>query len=283
MIAGEQGYKMHSAELGHCRVAYIDEGTGEQTIIFIHGLANYAGVWKKNIDQLKQQHRCIAIDLPGNGYSDPGDHAYGMGFFADVVYQLIMKLKLGSVCVAGHSMGGQIAMTLALKYPEVVSKLVLCAPAGFEEFSSFERSVYRNTIHLFDMFSSEENSLRKTLQISFYLLPEEARPMIEELVALQRRYPAKKYRAMVEACIDSMLEEPVVDRLHEIKQPTLIIYGERDALIPNKMIHPVSTKHLAEKAAAKFPNAELHMIAKCGHFVHWEDAGDVNYYIKRFV
>jgi pimeloyl-ACP methyl ester carboxylesterase len=133
------------------------------------------------------------------------------------------------------------------------------------------------------MFSSEENSLKKTLQMSFYLFPEQARAMVDELVELQRRYPAKKYKAMVEACIDSMLEEPVCDRLHLVKQPTIIIFGEKDVLIPNKLLHQMSTRQLAEKAVAQMPNAELHMIAKCGHFVQWEDAGDVNHYIRQFL
>ena len=283
MTEGAREFKKRYIDIKGCRVAYIDEGAGTQTIIFIHGLANYALGWQKNIEQLRAQYRCIAIDLPGNGYSAAGDYAYSMSFFAEVVCEFVGKLKLGVVCLAGHSMGGQVAMTVALKYPKVVSKLVLCAPAGFEEFTEWEQSAYKTTLHLFDMFSTEANSLKKTLQISFYLFPEQARGMVEELVQLQQRYPAKKYKAMVEACIDGMLDEPVYGRLQEIRQPTLIIFGERDALIPNKLLHHLSTKQLAEKAAARFPDAELHMIAKCGHFVQWEEAGDVNYYIKRFL
>jgi pimeloyl-ACP methyl ester carboxylesterase len=264
-------------------VAYIDEGTGNQTLLFIHGLANYALGWQKNIAYFAGKYRCIALDLPGNGYSARAQHPYSISFFADCIADLITKLKLSNLCLIGHSMGGQIAMSVVLKYPGLANKLVLCAPAGLESFTPWERSIYKSTLLIFDLFSSEENSLKKTLHSSFYLFPDQAREMIEELVTIQKQYPLKEYRAMIEACIDGMLHEPVLERLAEITFPTLILFGERDALIPNKLLHPISTTSLAREAVQKFPNAELHILSKCGHFLQWEKAGDVNYYIESFL
>ena len=115
-----------------CTVKYIDEGQGTETIFFIHGLANYALCWQRNIEALKANYRCIALDLPGNGLSDHGDYSYSIDFFAECAVEVIQSLQLKNVCLAGHSMGGQIAIAAALKYPTLVSRLILCAPAGFE-------------------------------------------------------------------------------------------------------------------------------------------------------
>lgn len=277
-------YTIHNTRLNNgCNIAYVDEGKGDKTLLFIHGLATYALSWRKNIEGLKKQYRCIAIDLPGNGFSDRGDYSYSISFFAATVIEFIHKLGLTNVVLAGHSMGGQIAITALLNEPGCAEKLVLCAPAGFETFSPVEKDIYQRAIQFFDLFSTEENSLRKAIQSSFYHSPTQGDDMVHDLTGIMQAYPIKVYRAMIDACVAGMLNEPVFDRLHLIKQPTLVMYGERDALIPNKLLHPVSTRKIAEAGVAQMPDATLHMIPQCGHFLQWEKADVANSYIKDFV
>lgn len=266
-----------------CNMNYIDEGKGDTTFVFIHGLATYALSWRKNIDELKNNYRCIAVDLPGNGLSDRGDYPYGISFFSASVYELIAKLNLKNIVLIGHSMGGQVAIRLALLYPELIDKLVLCAPAGFETFNSFERSLYKSALQILDFFASEDVSLAKTIRTSFYQAPSFAEQMIDELSVLMHTSTLRTYRNMIEMCIDSMLIEPVFNELSLLRMPTLILYGERDALIPNRMIHPVTTKKIAEEAIKLIPHARLIMLSQCGHFLQIEKAGLVNTYIKDFV
>jgi pimeloyl-ACP methyl ester carboxylesterase len=266
-----------------CKTAYIDEGTGGKTLLFVHGLATYAFSWWKNIGQLKQHYRCIAIDLPGNGFSERGDLPYGIDFFSGCVYDFIKKMQLQHVTLVGHSMGGQVAMNLAINDPSCADKLVLCAPAGFEVFTSFENTLYRSAIGIFDFFSSEENSLRKILQASFYRHGQQGDEMVEDLVHIMRSHSVQQFRNMIDACIHGMLNEPVYDRLHLIKQPTLILFGEHDALIPNRFIHHTTTRRMAEEAAKRIPGAVLHVLPQCGHFLQIEKATEVNEYIHRFV
>jgi pimeloyl-ACP methyl ester carboxylesterase len=277
-------YKVHKLLLSNgCDLAYVDEGKGDKTIIFIHGLATYALSWKKNIEYLKQYYRCISIDLPGNGLSGRGNYPYGISFFASCVQELIEKLSLKGVCVIGHSMGGQVAMRLAIDHPQYIQRLILCAPAGFETFNGFESAIYKSTVHLLDFFSTEENSLRKVIRSSFYHVPPHIEDMVADLVQIMRAHPVQDYRRMIEACINSMLNEPVHDQLHQIKTPTLIVYGERDALIPNRLIHPITTRHIAEHGAKKITDAQLIMLPQCGHFLQIEKADEVNRYFKDFI
>lgn len=279
----------HKYALQHVRlsngsnVAYIDEGSGDHTIVFVHGLATYGRSWRYQIDELKNHYRCIAIDLPGNGYSDRGKHDYSMHFFAGCVYDFMQQLKLQNVILAGHSMGGQVVMRLLQEVPDATSKLILCAPAGFETFSPMESSMYKSTITMLDMFSTEENSLRQSIRTSFFQYPKQIDEMVEELIQIMRSHSVRNYRHMIDACVNGMLDEPVYDKLHLIKQPTLVLYGERDALIPNRWIHPVTTKHIAEEGVKQLQNAQLEMIPQCGHFLQLEKPHLVNAAIKKFV
>lgn len=284
MNTATQEYTIHQVQLSNgCHVSYIDEGSGPQTLLFIHGLALYAKSWRKNIEYLKKHFRCIAIDLPGNGYSDKGDYPYGIHFFAGSVYDFMLKLKLQHVSVIGHSMGSQIAVELVTNEPGCCEKLVLCAPAGFETFKPWEKAIYKSTVHLIDFFSTEANSLRKVIYSSVFRNAEQTDPMIDDLVQIMKSNSITHYRRMIEACIDGMLNEEVFDKLKLIQQPTLVMYGERDALIPNRLIHPVTTRHVAEDGAAQIPNGKLILIPDCGHFLQWEKADYVNKEIERFV
>jgi len=277
-------YTVHKLTISNgCDIAYIDEGKGDKTLLFIHGLATYAPSWRKNIESLKQHYRCIAIDLPGNGLSGRGDYAYGINFFAGCVYDFIRRMQLKNLAIVGHSMGGQIALTVLANEPAAAEKLVLCAPAGFEVFTAIERTLYTSGLYFFDLFSSDENSLRQTIQSSFYNFVQEGRLMTDELVALMRKYPHKAYRAMIEACIHGMLHEPVYDALPRIQQPTLVLFGEYDALIPNRFIHHTTTRQLAEEGVKRMPHAQLEILPNCGHFLQIEKADVVNTFIRNFV
>lgn len=264
-------------------VAYIDEGKGEWTILFIHGLASYGLSWQKNIESLKNNFRCIAMDLPGNGFSGRGDYPYSIHFFSTIVKEFIDSLDLDHLCIAGHSMGGQIALRTLIDHPSCASKMVLCAPAGFETFTPFELGLYQASFHFFDFFSSEENSLKKSIRSSFYSYNAQAEDMISNLVNILQHYPVKEYRKMIEQCIHGMLYEPVFEKLADIEQETLVIFGERDAMIPNRLIHPVNTRNIAEAGVRQMPHATLEMLGQCGHFVQWERAGDVNELITAFL
>jgi pimeloyl-ACP methyl ester carboxylesterase len=266
-------------------IAYCDEGPADAPVLlFIHGLGHNFSAWQRNISYLKQYYRCIAIDLPGNGSSSRSmDYPYSMHFFASCIKELIHELGLERVYLCGHSMGGQIAFTLAAQNMPQVKGLVQCAPAGIETFNDWERSLYKSTMALVDMLSSEENSLRKAIQNSFYILSTDIQPFIHNLLEQLQLHPKEHYRKMMEACIGAMLDEPVSDRFADIAVPVYILFGEKDGLIPNRFIHPVSVRQLVLSAQPSFRALQYEIIPRCGHFVQWEKAADVNHYIHSFI
>jgi len=267
---------------GH-KIAYIDEGEGP-ALILIHGLGSYIPAWKQNIPALSQQHRVIALDLPGYGKSSKDVESYSIPFFAETVAHLQDSLGLSRAVWIGHSMGGQIAIEGALEYPEKVSRLVLLAPAGFENFSEQEARMMTSFVTPAAIKATPDSMVRQTFKAAFYEFPKEARFMADDRVALRGAEDFDGYARAYATSVRAMLEGPVYDRLDEIRQPTLIIYGKQDALIPNRQLHPqLTTETVAERGTEKIPESRLKMVDRAGHFVHFEQPDVVNEVILNFL
>lgn len=264
-------------------IAYSDEGKGLNTIVFIHGLANYSDIWNEQIAALSLANRCIALDLPGCGKSSRGDFPYSMLFYSEVVQKFCEKLELSKVILCGHSMGGHVSIVTALRFPDLVSKLVLIAPSGFERFKPFEIAMLKNTISIGNMFFNDETHLVTLLRQSFYKMPESGSKMISDLVTLLKSENIREWRAMVEKCIIGMLDEQVFDLLKFIHCPVLAIFGQNDTLIPNVFLHQTTTKRIAEIACAEIQNSQLTIMPFTGHAVFMERPTETNQLISNFI
>lgn len=267
------------------KLAYCDVGKGQQTLIFIHGLGNYIPVWQKNMDVLQADFRCIAIDLPGNGLSEGGDFDYSMKFYAESISQFIKKMQLKNVVLCGHSMGGQVALTLSLQEPWLIEKLALFAPSGLESFSAHEKMMLNNMLSLGEMMSSSEFQIEQAIKSSFLHFPSnEGNKIISELKDLIRNANNKGYSSMIRKSIQAMLNENSSARISEIGIPTLIIFGSDDALIPNKIIHPLSSvKSILNYGTSQMLHTKGILVENAGHFVHFERADICNTALKDFI
>lgn len=264
-------------------IAYTDEGKGDQTIICIHGLGSYLLGWKKNIEGLKSSYRIIAIDLPGYGKSSKTPHSGLMSYYASVVKEFIDKLELKNVTLAGHSMGGQISMVAALNYPDKVKNLVLIAPAGFEKFTEGQKQWFRNVMTFEGVKNTSADDIQTNLAVNFYNMPKNAEFMITDRLIMRQADDFDNYCYAVVQSVNGMVNEPVLDLLNQIKQPTLIIFGENDNLIPNRFLNPGKTSKIAKVGKSKIPNSQLLMVPKAGHFVMYEKADEVNNSIRGFL
>lgn len=279
-------YPVHHVTLPDVgRLAYVEEGAGEPTLLFVHGLGSNLQAWSKTIDGLKEDYRCVALDLPGYGKSARGDFPFSMAFFAETLAAFINQLGPARVVPVGHSMGGQIVLHLALEFPELVKKLVLIAPAGFETFTAEEGQQVSDLFQPDLLRRLNEEQIENNFRINFYRFPADARFMIDD--RLRMREDPKEYDRfcrLVPACVEGMLREPVFGRLAEIEVPVLVIYGEDDRLIPSPLVHPdLSTAAVARRGTAELPQGQLFLLPAAGHFVQWERAAEVNGAMGRFL
>lgn len=279
----DYGYPVNELQIANVRLAYIDQGQGSKTLILIHGLGSYAKAWAQNIAVLTRQYRVIAVDLPGYGKSSKGYYDYSMDFNAEVLRDLINRLNLEHVTLIGHSMGGQIAMTLAVESPELVENLVLISPAGFERFDEGEAAWMKNVMTPELVRDTPIRSIDKNLRVNFYDTPPEVEYMITDRIQMRLASDFYDYCYAVSKNVEGMLRGIVWDKLGSIKQPTLILFGENDALIPNRFLHPGWTKTVAEIGKNEIPNSTLIMVPKCGHFVQANRPEITNQAIMDFI
>jgi len=274
--------KVHLPQSGY-DIAYTDEGKGETTILFIHGLGSYLQAWIRNVEGLKGNYRCISIDLPGYGKSSKQPHSGQMTFYAGIVNELVTELKLQKVVLAGHSMGGQLSITTALLYPDIISALILVDPAGFEEFNKGQKQWFRDVM-TFDLVRlTTTEAIQNNLATNFYRVPAEAEFMITDRIAMRTASDFNAYCFAVVQSVNGMVDNPVIDYLPNIKVPTLIFFGENDNLIPNRFLNPGRTVDIAKSGANKIPNSQLVMVPKCGHFMMFENPDVFNNEVVKFI
>lgn len=251
-------------------LAYTDEGEGEETIIFVHGLGSYIPAWSKVIPELSKTYRCIAIDLPGYGKSSKAPHSGMMSFYADVINDFAKAMQLDKFSLAGHSMGGQIGITYSLKWPEKINHLILVDPAGFEYFSPGQREWFEGVMTPTLVRHTTFEAIESNLASNFYNVPKDAEFMITDRMAMRYASDFNGYCYAVSKSVAGMVREPVIDKLQNIQSPTLIFFGENDNLIPNRYLNPGRTRDIAESGHEKIPSSKLIMVPKCGHFMMFE-------------
>ena len=266
------------------KISYVDEGKHKTTLVFIHGLGSYLPSWKQNIDRLSKNYRCIALDLPGYGKSDKPIDQISLKFYAEIINEFVTKLKLKNVILVGHSMGGQIAITTALKYPELSEKLILFAPAGIEQFNTVEANLIKNFTKPATFQTKSDAQVRKDFEHNFYKMPEEAEFMIEDRIQMKNASDFPIYCQAVSQSVAAMLNEPVFEQLQNLESKTLLIFGENDALIPNKILHPqANIQQIIQTAQNLIPNLKTRLIPDAGHFGHFEKPEEYNQEIIKWI
>ena len=229
--------------------------TGEgEPLCLLHGWALNSRVWDPIIDELRQSHQVIAIDLPGHGKSAPPENGeYTIDSLADIISQ---QLQPGTI-LAGWSLGGLIAIRIAAKYPQLVEKLVLVASSPqFANSESWEHGVKKSIIDGFanDLTTNYRETIHRFLAIQMFG-SDNAKPVIREL--------REKVFANGEPHIDSLSlglqvlkDSKLWGAAAEIDCPTLIVLGEKDTLIPRE-----SGKQTQETIR----QSELKIIKGAGH------------------
>ena len=264
------------------QVAYTEEGQGF-SLLLLHGLGSYLPAWQKNLPYLSKHFRCLALDLPGFGKSSKEGFTPGMTFYAGIVNEFLERLEIGKCYLAGHSMGGQVAIHTALRYPQKVLKLALLAPAGIETFSPAE------VLHMKEWFSVEKllhaplSSVEKNVRANFHAFPEDAQVLLKDRLQYTRCTDYLLFCQTLSACVSAMVQEPVYEQLPELQMPVLLLFGLQDRYIPSPLLHPqLSLKRMASSAADQIPEVQLYFIDQCGHFIQWEQPEQVNKLLLNF-
>lgn len=266
------------------QISFTERGQGAP-MIFIHGLGSNKHAFNKNIRYLEKYYRCISIDLPGYGGSTKLNPKVSLSFYAQSLVAFAKKLSIKKAVVIGHSMGAQIAVVAALMENTIIDKLVLTAPAGFEVFNEYQKTWFESISSPEIIANLTTDQVIQNFELNFYDFPEDASFMIEdrfEIIRDQQYF--NFYCKLIHYGTMSMLNEPIFNRLKEIHQECLVVFGKNDELIPNRFLNPKeSPESIALKGSNEIPNSTYEMIDRAGHFVMWERADQFNALLHQYL
>jgi pimeloyl-ACP methyl ester carboxylesterase len=245
---------------------YWQMGNGGSSIILLHGGNGSIEFWLYNIPALAASHRVYAFDMVGSGKSDYPDRSYSLADQAEFLRGFMAALAIDKATLIGNSMGGGVALEFTRLYPDRVDKLVLVDSMGFGK----EISLGIRLITLPAVVSLLRPGrwmipamLKSNFDDSNRLPPEwiELRYKIFAILGRNRVILRLGQSNFNLAGVLPQVYRPILDSLPQISQPTLIIWGEFDRIIP--------VEH-ADIAAAGIPNSQLHIFPNCGHHPYLE-------------
>ena len=204
--------------------------SGGPPLVFLHGLGGSHATWLNLLSAIADRYRVIALDLPGHGQSDkpdPAESDYSVAGMATLVAEAIASTTKDPVMLVGHSLGGAVAIKIALERPELVSGLVLIDSAGLGNEISGD---------LLDRVEAEpsEDEARKLLEL-FYQDGSLVRDRGVTEMYEARTAPGANaaLRAAAEASFTRKGQRiGLRPQLRKIAVPTLVIWGEHDQVIP---------------------------------------------------
>ena len=260
-------------EVNGARLFYTDTGGNGPVVVFSHGLLFSTEMFDDQIAHLKGKYRCIAYDHRGQGQSGATDDGYDMDTLADDAAALLTALKVEKCHFVGLSMGGFVALRMALDYPDrVLSISVLDSSADAEPQENHGRY---NMLNFILRWFGPKPVVGSVMPIMFgqTFLQDPARKQLRDKWRRFLGQVADK-KAMSKAVNGVITRNGVYERLSEIKAPCLIMVGDEDtATVPAK----------SERMHKAIAGSTFQIIPKGGHVSTIDAPGAVNAALSGFL
>jgi pimeloyl-ACP methyl ester carboxylesterase len=270
-------FESHFLDRGGLRLHYLDEGAGE-TVLMLHGNPSWSFFYRSLVEALRVDHRVIVPDHIGMGLSDkPGDDRYGYRLKdrVDDVEALVQSLEpLGKLTLVLHDWGGMIGMGYAARHPERIGRIVIMNTAAFHLPDDMKVPAALRVVR--------DSGVGAVGVRAFNAFARGA-----AMVGCKRRPLSREARDAYLAPYDSWANRIGTLRFVEdiplrASDPSYALVSEIEASLPRFAETPVLacwgdldfvfTPRVLEHWQARWPHAEVHRFADCGHYV-LEDAG----------
>ena len=238
-----------------------EQGQGEP-VLMIHGLGASTYTWRYLSPDLAHTHRIIAVDLKGAGKSDkPLDEAYGILDQAAVLKTLVARKGLSNLTLVGHSLGGGVALALALDLnrtsPGTLKRLVLISSVAYRQRLSFIDLLKKPSVGKAVEFAVPPEVMVFGGLYATYHDPSKISISSIRAYALPLHEPAGRYALvkMAEHIVPPNLRS-LISRYRTIQQPTLMIWCAEDEVVPLSV---------GRRLARELPHGHLEVLGGCGH------------------
>ena len=262
-------------DVGGLKLCYQEQGEGPPVVI-LPGLGTSIDYWQLNIPALARSHRVLAVDLPGLAKSDKPEASYDLEWMTDRLVAFMDARNVPKADVIGGSMGGHLAMLMALKHPERVGKLVLMGTSGVWPKPGILldlalKGLWNDTI--------VTDHMRRNWPGIFARIVRHQTPVAARILAYQMSVRAvgtafgAEGRAASRA-LRSIFYHSLRDRLSELRNPTLLIFGQHD---------PIHVPADGQYMAAHMPNARLVVVPDAAHEVMLDQPEVFNSLVTSFL
>lgn len=236
---------------------FIEVGEGE-TLIFLHGLFGALSNFKDLIEYFRQHYKVVVPMLP---LFDLDLLHTSVGGLQKFVNKFIEIMGYENVHLLGNSLGGHVALVEVLKHPEHIKSLILTGSSGLFENGMGDSYPKRGDYEF----------IKKKTEYTFYDPAVATKELVDEVFDIvNSRLKAIKIIALAKSAIRNNLGE----ELSQIKQPTLLIWGNNDNITP---------PFVGREFHKLIPNSELHFIDKCGHAPMMEVPDEFNKILHDFL
>lgn len=254
---------------------YQEFGSGPALVI-VPGLGTSVDFWQRNIPELAQHYRVIAVDPPGFGKSDKPDVDYSLYWIVDRLRDFLDHKGVDRAHFIGGSMGGHLALMMARDTPDRVDRIVIMGASGVWREPG---PVLQPFFYLLFREGAVTDYLRTRWPHIYPRLFRHPNDMTEQLFTYQMALRANRERYWAEGrastrALRSILYNPVIDDLYRIEHPVLCVWGRHDP------VHPVSD---GMKFHTRLPNSRMVIFEDASHEVMIDDAPGFNAVVLDFL
>ena len=233
-------------------------------LLILHGwmasINAMAPIWR----YFQNTRKVIVLDFPGQGgKSKEPPTSWGVPEYGEMVKHFIEKLGLKKVDVIGHSFGGRVIIYLASKYPEIFDKIVLTDAAGIKPKMTFKKWIRIRSYKMGKFFIK-------------FVTPKNKYD--EKINELRKKYGSSDYASIssevMRETFNKVISLDLSDKLKDIKNPTLLMWGENDIDTP---------LYMAKKMEKEIKDSGLVVLKGAGHFSYIDSPNEYNLIVENFL
>ena len=276
-------YEMTVYNINDQQIYVREEGRASRPVaLLIHGWSSSWYAMSPLLHYMTRRFRCMAVDLPGYGQSPHGPEPATIPHYADILADLIRQVSDKPVVLIGHSMGGMISLTLTLRHPDLVERLVLLCPTISGRLSLFI-DLFISPITIVERFLIADFLVSLVEPYTLNVTDRLMRPAsfadhssVSEADYHRLRSDARRrgQGRIRSECFWAMRHNDLRGQLSKIDVPGLVIWGMEDNTVPLRD---------ASALVDEWPDADLRIIPQASHWPQFETPQITQRYVEAFL